>query len=232
MTDEDVLDRLLNELRGKTFGALILKRADEGTLQGSISALQEYVAQLPPSVRANVAAWLDQVGEDGALQEFWRREAAAVFLDTLRSAERTLRTWNIEPSAKQQVTLAQIMVTNFVYGIHTHSDSREFIRIAIGDRPLRSARTIVMHPGTALVVTLIVGVWGTIAHHPHLWIPYSGILASVLSLPTRRWVRGDAVGQWATVGACLKFLFALAWLYAFVAAIGSIAVAVGWMIRS
>lgn len=83
---------------------------------------------------------------------------------------------------------------------------------------------------TALIITGICSIWGTLGDYPHLWIPYTGFIASCIDLPTRAWVRSDKLGQSASLSVILKFILALIGMYAMIVQFVSIGLVISWYV--
>jgi len=84
---------------------------------------------------------------------------------------------------------------------------------------------------SALVITTLSAVWGTIAGHPYLWLPYTGLAASVVDYFTRSWVTSSRTGEAVVVSAVLKFVLMFIGLYALLAQFGCVALGVYWIVR-
>jgi len=83
----------------------------------------------------------------------------------------------------------------------------------------------------ALVVTLACSILGTLGGYPHLWLPYTGLVASLIDRGTRAWVTSDRLGESAGVSAVLKFAMALVGLYAIIAMPACVILAIYWLSR-
>lgn len=85
---------------------------------------------------------------------------------------------------------------------------------------------------SALVITAICAAWGSLAGHPYLWLPYTGVAASVIDLFTRTWVASPKVGEWAAASVLLKFILALVGFYAMLAQFACAALGIYWIVRA
>jgi hypothetical protein len=84
---------------------------------------------------------------------------------------------------------------------------------------------------SALVITTLSAAWGTIAGHPYLWLPYTGVAAAVVDYLTRSWVTSSRTGEAALVSSVLKVVLMLIGLYALLAQFGCVALGVYWIVR-
>lgn len=81
----------------------------------------------------------------------------------------------------------------------------------------------------AVLVSGSVSLWGTLAGHTLLWIPYSGLAASLLDL----WGRSGKSGEITETHALREFLrsgLVLAGLYSAVALVACVALALLWLV--
>lgn len=84
---------------------------------------------------------------------------------------------------------------------------------------------------SAVVITAGCAAWGTVAGHSNLWLPYSGLAASIVDLLTRSWVTSSRLGEAAVTSAILKFLLMLVGVYAVMSQFVCVAVGLYWLLR-
>lgn len=84
---------------------------------------------------------------------------------------------------------------------------------------------------TGFVVTAICALWGTIAGLPYVWVPYTGLAASIIDIPTRSWVLSNKLGEWMLFSSILKFAVAMIGIYGMLAQFACIGLAVYWIIK-
>jgi len=88
-----------------------------------------------------------------------------------------------------------------------------------------------MRMTSALAITALCSVWGAIAGHPYLWLPCTGLAASIVDLFTRSWVTSPRMGRAAAVSAILRSVLVLVGLYALVAQFACVGLGIYWLFR-
>jgi len=90
------------------------------------------------------------------------------------------------------------------------------------------ARSNLGHQPEVVVATAACSIWGTSAGYPHLWLPYTGLAASLLAVPTRSWVASSRTGSWVMLSALLKSSLGTIGLYALLAELACIPLVLYW----
>ena len=88
-----------------------------------------------------------------------------------------------------------------------------------------------MRLSLSIIVTGISSFWGTVGGHPLLWIPYSGLAASLIFEPFRPWVLSERVGASQAASMLLKLTINLIGTYAMLCLYACLALGVYWLVR-
>jgi hypothetical protein len=88
-----------------------------------------------------------------------------------------------------------------------------------------------MRVSLATIVTAIASLWGTVGGHPYVWVPYSGLVASLTETWSRPWVGSDRLGEAQTLSALLKLVLMLIGVYSICAMLACFGLALYWLGR-
>jgi len=224
------LEALQKQFRGSRFGNLILHHRRENDLQTTIAAVQGVTEQLPPTARPLVESWIDEMCPNSRSEQFWQQDCGEAFARITTAAAAKLRAAGVEPTTDDLFNMFQIIVLNFAYVAHRSNRSKAFIEMALWGWHPRQVLSLAMQPTSALIITALCAAWGTIAGHPHLWLPYTGIAASVVAVPTHSWVISSRIGQRVAVSAAAKLVLAVIGLYALLAQFACAALGIYWIL--
>jgi hypothetical protein len=82
----------------------------------------------------------------------------------------------------------------------------------------------------AFVITAGCSIWGTIADYPYLWIPYSGVVASIIDLFARKWVKSEKLdGLLMGLSIVPKFALSFVGVYAMLIQFACLALGIYWI---
>ena len=87
-----------------------------------------------------------------------------------------------------------------------------------------------MRISLAIIISLLTSIIGVIFSKSYIWIPFSFLIASIIELPTRRWVASERLGSWTSVSMIVKFLFALIGFYTLIGQLICIGILFWWFI--
>lgn len=87
---------------------------------------------LPPSAKPLVEAWIDKFSAFGTDASFWRCDAGETFSFICSQSKTYLQTTGIAATNDDVFAMFQIIVLNFVYGLHRHPPSKSFIQQSLG----------------------------------------------------------------------------------------------------
>ena len=225
------IEALQKQFRGSRFGDLILLHRRENDMQTTIAALLGVTERLPPTAQPLVESWLDEMNTNALSEQFWKQDCGeALSIITTTAAAAKLRSAGVEPTSDDLFNMFQIIVLNFAYAAHRFNHSKVFIEKALWGWHPRQVLSLAMQPTTALVITILCAAWGTLAGHAHVWLPYSGIAASVVTIPTHSWVVSSRTGEWITFSIVLKSVLSMIGLYALLAQFASLSLGMYWIL--
>jgi len=82
----------------------------------------------------------------------------------------------------------------------------------------------------SLIITLVVGIIGFIFAKDFLWIPISGLVASIIDKYVRNWVQSGKLGIAVNISTLIKFVLSLIMLYATLSMIAAIVLLFVWFL--
>ncbi len=82
----------------------------------------------------------------------------------------------------------------------------------------------------AIIISLLTSIIGVIFSKSYILIPFSFLIASIIELPTRRWVASERLGRWTSASMIVKFLFALIGFYALIGQIVCVIFIIWWFV--
>lgn len=126
------LQELSAQYAGRKFGELVLhhfKRMNQETL---VPALAGTIRTLPPAARPLAEDWIDEITTFGTEPSFWQSDAGQTFALICSAAKDRLADAGITASDDDIFNMFQIILLNFVYGLHKHPQSKAFIQQSIG----------------------------------------------------------------------------------------------------
>lgn len=88
-----------------------------------------------------------------------------------------------------------------------------------------------MRLSLSIIVTGVTSLLGAIGGHPLLWIPYSGLAASLIFEPFRPWVLSERVGTSQVASMLLKLTISLIGTYAMLCLYACLVLGVYWLVR-
>jgi hypothetical protein len=225
------LEALQKQFRGRRFGELILHHRKVNDLETTIAAVHAVTAQLPPTAQPLVESWIDEMNPQSRSEQFWQQDCGEALAAITAAARAKLRSARVEPTTDDLFNMFQIVVLSFSYATHLSNRSKAFIEKALWGWHPRQALSLAMQPSSALVVTALCAACGTIAGYPHLWLPYTGVAASVMTVFTHSWVVSDRLGRWVPVSVLLKSALAVIGLYALLAQFACVGLGMYWALR-
>jgi len=219
------------QFRGRKFGELILHHRKVTDMQTTLKALHGTMQELPDGAQPLMESWFDEMNLNVRSEQFWQQDCGDAFVKITNTAEAKLRAVGVQPTTDDLFNMFQVTVLNFAYSTHRHPQSKAFIQKALWGWHPRQVLSLAMQPTSALIITALCAVWGTIADLPYLWIPYTGIVASIADFYTRSWVASERLGEWMAFSVIIKLLLALIGLYSTVVQVACLALGFYWIIR-
>ncbi|MCX6224518.1 MAG: hypothetical protein NTV01_07160 [Bacteroidia bacterium] len=224
------IDQIKQQFRGRKFGELILHHRKVTDMQTTVKSLQGTIQELPNSVQPLMESWFDEMNLNVRSEQFWQQDCGDAFVMITNTAEAKLRAVGVQPTNDDLFNMFQIIVLNFAYSTHRYPKSKAFIQKAIWGWHPRQVLSIAIQPTSALIITTLCAVWGTITDQPYLWIPYTGIAASIVDFFTRSWVTSEKTGEWVVLSVLLKFALSLVGFYAMLIQFTCFALGIYWII--
>ena len=219
---------------------MILYHREHSNHQTTMDALYGYIWKLPKGAvglsasqqPAYLQSWIDEMNRNARSKLFWKQDFSEAFAAITSAAETKLRSAGIEPTADDTFNLFQVTVLHFVNATYGFPQTKRFIQKATGIGPLMrqwlSAGLTKLT--TAFVITAGCSVWGTIEGYPYLWIPYSGVVASIIDLFSRKWVKSEKLnGLLMGLSIVPKFALSLIGVYAMLIQFACLALGVYWI---
>lgn len=170
------------------------------------------------------------MGVGSQSKEFWTQDCGAALSRITSKADTKLRAAGVIPTSDDLFNMFQIIVLSLAYSAHKSANSKAFIQKALWGWHPRQFLHLLMQPSSSFAITAICTIWGNIGHLPHLWLPFTGAIASLVTLPTHAWVVSNRVGSAAAFSIILKFLLSMVGLYALLSALACIPLAIAWLV--
>ena len=126
------LQALSTQFSGRKFGELVLHHYKRMSLDEVVSALAGNIQSLPEPAKALAEPWIDEVSAFGPDPSFWQGDAGQTFSDICQSARNRLADVGVSPTNSDVFAMFQVVLLNFVYGLHKHPQSKAFIQQSIG----------------------------------------------------------------------------------------------------
>jgi hypothetical protein len=82
----------------------------------------------------------------------------------------------------------------------------------------------------AIIISVLVLLFGFITDKPYLWIPISVFIAGIIDLFTRQWVSSNRLGSAKTFSVIIKLLFVLIGFYAMLGQVACIVLLIWWLV--
>lgn len=82
----------------------------------------------------------------------------------------------------------------------------------------------------AIIISLVTVILGLTFGKSNIWIPISFLLASIIELPTRKWVNSDRLGSMRNLSFIIKGLLTLVGFYALIGQIICVGIIIWWFI--
>ena len=214
--------KIKKQFQGLTFGQLILHQRKSSDIQATAKALQDTMEDLPADVQPLIESWIGEMGTSIRLGQFWKKDCGEVFDIIVEAAKEKLQAAGVEPTDAVLFNMFQVIVLTFASVTpqsHKSKTGKQKSPAAVirkapaGWHPWPIISNM-LHPALALIVTLAFSIWGMLADHPYLWIPYIGVWVSAAVLLTNSWTKRNArFHQWMAASGPVKFLFSLMGMY-------------------
>src|SRR5690606_24308934 len=114
------LQGLASQFTGRKFGELVLHQFKRTGKDRIAPALAGTIQQLPPAAMPLAEPWIDEITSFGTDPAFWQSDAGQTFSTICNAAKQRLSEAGITPSDDDLFTMFQIILLNFVYGLHKH----------------------------------------------------------------------------------------------------------------
>ena len=126
------LQALSAQFAGRKFGELVLHHFKSMKQQAVVPALSGNIESLPASAKPLVESWIDEVTTFGTDAAFWQSDAGQTFTVICNAAHKRLTDAGVPATADDVFAMFQIVLLNFVYGLHKHPQSKAFIQQSMG----------------------------------------------------------------------------------------------------
>lgn len=219
------------QFRGGTFGELVLRHRSQSSVESCLSACQGIIEQLPVQARPLAETWMDEMNALTNSSELWTQDCGDAFASITSAAVRKLKAADVRFTDDDVFNMFQLIVLNYAYATHRSGHSRAIIEQALWGWHPRQVLSWLLKPVLALGVTAGIAIWGFLAGNPHLWLPYSGAAASVVSLLTQSWVESDRIGALRPASMILKGILAYVRFYATLALLACTGLGFWWIVR-
>ena len=131
------VDDLVQGLRGKRFGELVLHHVKRKSLSHVIDALMQTIFLLPKQLQGSSEEWIDINNQYGRDEAFWQSDCGEVCLSIIERAKHFSTKFGVRVDNNTLFNLFQIIVLTFAYTAHREPSSKAFIQKAVGIGALR-----------------------------------------------------------------------------------------------
>ena len=131
------LQALSAQFSGRKFGELVLHHYKSMKQDVLVPALVGNIESLPASAQPLTESWIDEVTAYGTDVSFWQSDAGQTFTRICNAARQRFADAGILATDDDVFAMFQIILLNFVYGLHKHPQSKAFIQRSIGMSFLR-----------------------------------------------------------------------------------------------
>jgi hypothetical protein len=237
--------KIRTRFQGVKFSRLILHQRKSADIKATAKALQETVKELPADVQPLMESWIDEMGSSMRLGQFWGKDSGDVFDTIVDAAKEKLQAAGAKPADPVLFNMFQVIVLNFA-SVTPQSHKSNVRMQKSGAVRVRSPAARVqspagwhpwpiisnmLHPTLALIVTFAFSVWGMVANHPYVWIPYTGVLAGIVILLANSWAnKNERWHQWMAANEPFKFVFSLMGMYLLFAQIACAVLGFYWIV--
>ena len=126
------LEALSAQFAGRKFGELVLHHYKNMKSETVLPALAGNINSLPVNAKPIVESWIDEVSAFGTDAEFWKSDAGQTFIVICNAARQRLNDAGIAAEIDNLFNMFQIILLNFVYGLHKNPQSKAFIQKSLG----------------------------------------------------------------------------------------------------
>lgn len=126
------LQTLSTQYSGRKFGELVLHHYKSMKQDVVLPALSGNIDALPASAKPLVESWIDEFSAFGTEASFWQSDAGKTFSLICIAAKKRLQSAGVVATDTDVFAMFQIIVLNFVYGLHRHPQSKAFIQKSLG----------------------------------------------------------------------------------------------------
>ena len=126
------LQALSEQFSGRKFGELVLHQFKRMKQAAVLPALVGNIEALPDSAKPIAESWIDEVTAFGTDASFWQSDAGQTFNTICNVARQRLTDAGVSVTNDVVFAMFQIILINFVYGLHKHPQSKAFIQQSIG----------------------------------------------------------------------------------------------------
>lgn len=126
------IESLRQQYIGNKFGELVLHDYKSLDLPIVMEGLSGTIDLLPDGIKSSIELWIDENNQYGINPSFWQKDCGKVLMEICERARRYFVSHNISVTDEHLFNMFQIVVLNFVYGLHMHPPSKAFIQKSIG----------------------------------------------------------------------------------------------------
>jgi hypothetical protein len=126
------VDELVQGLRGKRFGELVLHHVKIKSASQVMDALMHTISLLPKQLQGPSEEWIDINNQYGRDEAFWRSDCGEVRLSIIERAKQFLSKIGTQADNNTLLNLFQIVVLTLTYTAYREPSSKAFIQRAIG----------------------------------------------------------------------------------------------------
>jgi hypothetical protein len=126
------LHGLSEQFSGRKFGEIVLHHYKSLKEDALVPALVANIESLPTSAKPLAEAWIDEISAFGTDPSFWQSDAGQTFNLICNAARNRLDSAGVPISNDDVFAMFQIILLNFVYGLHKEPQSKSFIQQSLG----------------------------------------------------------------------------------------------------